>query len=163
LASEYNDEKLAEAVRTMEDLVDEAVQLYELDKEKTNVIDDLYNSLKIITTFLSFWTDIHPQLLNLPEGSRVILTPNLDIHIIMSDYKFQTRRLDELTLDEISNVLRYVVPVIVNAARSERRINSKRIAVLRESAKRLKRLPTASPSDTIITDTSIHMEKVDGK
>jgi hypothetical protein len=38
-----SDDNLTAAVKAMEDLVDEAVQVYELDKEKTNVIDDLVN------------------------------------------------------------------------------------------------------------------------
>lgn len=162
MTSEYNDEKLAEAVRTMEDLVEEAIQLYELDKEKTNVLDDLYNSLKVITTFLSFSMDVHPQFLGLPEGTRVILTPNLDFQIITSNYKFETKRLDELTLDQITNVLRYVMLPIVNAARSEKQSINKKLALLRESSKKLKRLPTSNQDNVIIND-SVRLEKVDGK
>ena len=153
MTSEYNDEKLAEAVKTMEDLVDEAVQIYELDKEKTNVLDDLYNSLKTITTFLSFSMDVHPQFLGLSEDTRVILTPSLDLQIITSNYKFENKRLDELTLDQISNILRYVVPLIANAAKNERLSNNKKIALLRESTKKLKRLPTSNQDNVIVNDS----------
>ena len=66
-----SDDNLAGAVKAMEDLVEEAIQVYELDKEKVNVIDDLYNSLKIITSYLSFSVDLDPRLLSLPEGIRV--------------------------------------------------------------------------------------------
>jgi hypothetical protein len=161
MTSEYNDEKLAEAVKTMEDLVDEAVQIYELDKEKTNVLDDLYNSLKIITTFLSFSMDVHPQFLGLSEDTRVILTPSLDLQIITSNYKFENKRLDELTLDQISNILRYVVPLIANAAKNERLSNNKKIALLRESTKKLKRLPTSNQDNVVLND-SVRLEKADG-
>ncbi len=153
MTSEYNDEKLAEAVKTMEDLVDEAVQIYELDKEKTNVLDDLYNSLKVITTFLSFSMDVHPQFLGLSEDTRIILTPNLDLQIITSNYKFENKRLDELTLDQISNILRYVVPLIANAAKNERLANNKKIALLRESSKKLKRLPSSNSDNVIVNDS----------
>lgn len=161
MTSEYNDEKLAEAVKTMEDLVDEAVQIYELDKEKTNVLDDLYNSLKIITTFLSFSMDVHPQFLGRSEDTRVILTPSLDLQIITSNYKFENKRLDELTLDQISNILRYVVPLIANAAKNERLANNKKITLLRESSKRLKRLPTSNQDNVIVND-SVRLEKAEG-
>lgn len=40
------DGDLAEVIKTLETLIDEAVQVYELDKEKVNVIDELYKSLK---------------------------------------------------------------------------------------------------------------------
>lgn len=161
MTSEYNDEKLAEAVKTMEDLVDEAVQIYELDKEKANVLDDMYNSLKIITAFLSFSMDVHPQFLGLSEDTRVILTPSLDLQIITSNYKFENKRLDELTLDQISNILRYVVPLIANAAKNERLSKNKKIALLRESTKKLKRLPTSNQDNVIVND-SVRLGKVEG-
>lgn len=155
-----NDDDLAAAVKAMEDLVDEAVQVYELDKEKTNVIDDLYNSLKTITSYLKFSVDLHPQLLGLSENTRAILTPSLDILIIKSNFKSEQKRFDQLTLDETSNILRFAIPTIINMARSDRILKNKKIAFLRDGTKKLKRLPSSSAEDMIVTDTSIQVEKV---
>ncbi|MBI1829168.1 MAG: hypothetical protein HY222_07400 [Thaumarchaeota archaeon] len=162
MASEgnVNEGDLAAAVKAMEDLVDEAVQVYEIDKEKTNVIDDLYNSLKIITSYLGFSVDLHPGLLNLPEHTRAILTSSLDILIIKPNFKSEQKRFDQLTLDETSNVLRYAIPTVINMARSDRMIKSKKISFLREGTKKLKRLPSSSVEDMIITDSSVQVEKV---
>jgi len=162
MASEgnVNEDSLASAVKAMEDLVDEAVQVYELDKEKTNVIDDLYNSLKIITSYLGFSVDLHPNLLSLPEHTRAVLTPSLDILIIKPNFKSEQKRFDQLTLDETSNVLRYAIPTMINMARSDRLIKNKKIAFLKEGTKKLKRLPSSSAEDMIVTDTSVHVEKV---
>ncbi len=157
------EDNLAAAVKAMEDLVDEAVQVYELDKEKINVVDDLYNSLKIITSYLSFSVDIHPQLLNLPENTRAVLTPNLDILIIRPNFKSESKRFDQLTLDETANVLRYAIPAIVSMARVDREIKNKKISMLRGGTKKLKRLPTSSQDDIIATNTSAHVEKVESK
>jgi hypothetical protein len=156
-----NDDTLASAVKAMEELVDEAVQVYELDKEKTNVIDDLYNSLKIITTYLSFSVDLQPALLGMQENTRAILTPSLDILIIKPNFKSEQKRFDQLTLDETSNVLRYAIPVIISMAREDRITKSKKIEFLREGSKKLKRLPSSSAEDMIVTDSSIHVEKVE--
>ena len=156
-----NEDNLAAAVKAMEDLVDEAVQVYELDKEKTNVIDDLYNSLKIITTYLSFSVDLHPELLGLPENTRIVLTPSLDILIIKPNFKSEQKRFDQLTLDETSNVLRYAIPAVISMARADRTIKNKKISFLREGSKKLKRLPSSSTEDMILTDSSVHMEKVE--
>src|SRR5690348_123144 len=156
-----NEDTLALAVKAMEDLVDEAVQVYELDKEKTNVIDDLYNSLKIITTYLSFSVDLHPELLGLPENTRAVLTPSLDILIIKPNFKSEQKRFDQLTLDETSNVLRYAIPAIISMARVDRTIKNKKISFLREGSKKLKRLPSSSAEDMIVTDSSVHVEKVE--
>jgi len=154
-----SDDNLAAAVKAMEDLVDEAVQVYELDKEKVNVTDDLYNSLKILTGYLGFTVDLPNELLNLPPQSRAILVPSLDIIVIKPNYKSEQKRLDQFTLDEISNVLRYSIPMIINMARTDRMIKSKKIAFLKEGTKKLKRLPGTSVDDTMVTD-SMRMEKV---
>jgi len=82
---------LAEVINTMEILIDEAVQVYELDKEKVNVIEELYDSLKVITSFLGFSVDLYPELLNLPPGSKAILTPSLDVVMIKPNFKSETK------------------------------------------------------------------------
>ncbi len=158
-----SDETLAAAVKAMEDLVDEAVQVYELDKEKVNVIDDLYNSLKVITTYLAFSVDLEPQLLSLAENFRLILTPSLDIIIIKPDFKSETRRFDQLTLDETANVLKFAIPAIISMVRADRESKNRKVAFLREGAKKLKRLPTSSQDDFVVTDASIQVENVGGK
>ncbi len=158
--SSQNDDKLAAAVKAMEDLVNEAVQVYEMDREKTNVIDDLYNSLKIITSYLGFTIDLQPSILNLPEQTRVMLTPFLDILVIKSNFKTEQKRFDQLTLDETSEVIRYAIPTMIRMAESDRIIKSKKIAFLREGTQKLKRLPATNAEDMIITDTTVHMEKV---
>lgn len=154
------DEGLAEAMKAMEALIDEATQVYELEKEKTNVIDELYNSLKLITNFLGFSVDLHPDLLNLSTGSRAILTPGLEILIIRPNFKSEQKRLDQFTLDEVTNVLRYVGPTLVTMARADRTYKNKKIAFLRGATKKLKRLPSSDETE-IITDASRHVEKVE--
>ncbi|OLD28299.1 MAG: hypothetical protein AUI62_04450 [Thaumarchaeota archaeon 13_1_40CM_2_39_7] len=153
-----NDDNLAAAVKAMEDLVDEAVQVYELDKEKVNVTDDLYNSLKILTGYLGFTVDLPAELLDLPAHTRAILAPSLDVLIIKPNFKSEQKRLDQCTLDEISNILRFAIPMIIDMAKTDRTLKSKKIAFLREGTKKLKRLPGTSVDDSMVTD-NIRMEK----
>ena len=156
------DESLSSAVRAMEELVDEAVQVYELEKEKSNLTDDLYNSLKIITAYLGFSIDLDPRILNLPENSRATLTPMLDIIIIRQDHKTEQKRLDQLPLDEVSGILQYAIPQIISMARSDRVSKNAKLSFLRESTKALKRLPGLNSEEMIIGNEPIHLEKVEG-
>ena len=158
--SSVSDDNLASAVRAMEELVDEAVQVYELEKEKANVTDDLYNSLKIITSYLGFSIDLDPRILNLPENSRATLTPVLDIIIIKPDYKSEQKRFDQITLDEASGVLQFAIPRVISLARSDRISKSKKISFLRESTRALKRLPGTNAEEMIVGSESAHLEKV---
>ncbi|MFZ0184193.1 MAG: hypothetical protein WBV92_08860 [Nitrosotalea sp.] len=155
-----NQDALALAVKSMDDLVDEAIQIYELDNEKTNLTDELYNSLRTITSYLGFSIDVEPALLNLPQDTRIILMPSLDLLIIKSNFKSEQKRLDQLSLDEISNILKMIIPNMIHMARSDRILKNQKIVFVREATKRLKRLPGSNTEDMIVNDTALHMEGV---
>lgn len=155
-----NPDDLASAVKAMDELVEEAIQIYELDKEKTNVTDELYNSLKIITSYLGFSIDVNPTLLNLPQDTRIILMPSLDLLIIKSNFKSEQKRLDQLSLDETSNILKFAIPNIINMAKTDRVLKNQKVAFVREATKRLKRLPGSSAEDMIVTDDSLRVNGI---
>ena len=155
-----NPDDLASAVKAMDDLVEEAIQIYELDKEKTNITDELYNSLKVITNYLGFSIDVNPQLVNLPQDTRIILMPSLDLLIIKPNFKSEQKRLDQLNLDEISNILKFVIPNIINMARSDRISKDQKVSFVREATKRLKRLPGSNVEDMIVTDTALQVDGI---
>jgi len=155
-----NPDDLASAVKAMDDLVEEAIQIYELDKEKTNITDELYNSLKVITNYLGFSIDVNPQIVNLPQDTRIILMPSLDLLIIKPNFKSEQKRLDQLNLDEISNILKFVIPNIINMARSDRTIKSQKVSFVREATKRLKRLPGSNVEDMVVTDTALQVDGI---
>ena len=157
--STAQDDSLAEAVKSMEDLVNEAIQVYELDKEKTNIVDDLFNSLKVITSFLGFSVDLHPALLNLAPETRALLTPTLDIFITKPNFKCEQKRFDQLTLEETTNILRFAIPTIISMARSDRIGKNKKIAFLRTATKKLQRLPSSN-IENVVNDTSMHVGSV---
>lgn len=155
-----NPDDLASAVKAMDDLVEEAIQIYELDKEKTNITDELYNSLKVITNYLGFSIDVNPQLVNLPQDTRLILMPSLDLLIIKPNFKSEQKRLDQLNLDEISNILKFVIPNIINMARADRLLKSQKVSFVREATKRLKRLPGSNVEDMVVTDTALQVDGI---
>ena len=155
------DGDLAEVIKTLETLIDEAVQVYELDKEKVNVIDELYNSLKVITSFLGFSVDLYPELLNLPPGSRAVLTPSLDIVLIKPNFKSETKRLDQFSLEEVTNIIRYGTPALISMASADRTYKNRRISFLKSAAAKLKQVSHANVDENAMTDNSRRMERVE--
>jgi len=155
-----NPDELTSSVKAMDDLVEEAIQIYELDNEKTNLTDELYNSLRTITNYLGFSMDVDPRLLNLSQDTRIILMPSLDLLIIKSNFKSEQKRLDQLSLDETSNILKLVIPNMINMARADRVLKNQKIAFVREATNRLKRLPGSSTEDMIVNDAPLHVEGV---
>ena len=155
------DDDLVEVIKTMETLIDEAVQVYELDKEKVNVIDDVCNSLKVITSFLGFSVDLYPELLNLQPGSRAVLTPSLDIVIIKPNFKSETKRLDQFSLEEITNVLRYGTPALISMARADRIYKNRSVSFLKSATAKLNQLPRTNADDNDMADKSRRIERVE--
>jgi hypothetical protein len=155
-----NPDDIVSSVKAMDDLVEEAIQIYELDNEKTNLTDELYNSLRTITNYLGFSMDVDPRLLSLSQDTRIILMPSLDLLIIKPNFKSEQKRLDQLSLDETSNILKVVIPNMTNMAKSERVLKNQKIAFVREATNRLKRLPGSSTEDMIVNDTALHVEGV---
>jgi hypothetical protein len=151
---------LVSSIKAIDELVEEAIQIYELDNEKTNLTDELYNSLRTITNYLGFSMDVEPRLLNLSQDTRIILMPSLDLLIIKSNFKSEQKRLDQLSLDETSNILKSVIPNLINMARADRILKNQKITFVREAAHRLKRLPSSSTDDMIVNDASLHVEGV---
>ena len=95
-----------EVLKTTDLLVDESVQIYELESEKGNVIDGLYNSLKVITEFLGFSVDLPVNIFNEQDDAKITLTPSLDIVIKRANGKIEQKRLDEFSTKQISKILK---------------------------------------------------------
>ena len=135
-----NTNSLSDPLKYMQALVDEALQLYELDTEKTNIVDELYNSLRVITNFLGVAVDLHPSILNLPSETKIMLSSSLDVLITKDNGKSEQKRLDMFSLDDIISILQYAIPTIINIIRTERTHMNEKITLLRAATKQLREL-----------------------
>lgn len=151
---------LSEPLKHMTALVDEAMQLYEIDTEKTNIIDELYNSLKVITGFLGVSVDLHPSILHLPSETRIMLTGSLDVLIIKPNGKSEQKRLDMFSVDEIISILQYAVPTMINLIRVERTQMNEKITFLRSATKQLRQLHEINNQKDIV-DAPLSIEGVE--
>ena len=61
----------AKTLAQLNTLMEESLQIYELEDQKTNVIDDLHNALQVITQFLGFSTNVHPEIFNMPPDATI--------------------------------------------------------------------------------------------
>lgn len=121
-------------------LVDESVQIYELESEKGNVIDELYNSLKIITEFLGFSVELPPKVFNEEENSKITLTPSLDIVIKKSNGKVIQKRLDEFSTKKIAEILKNAIMPIIELCKNEKIIQNKNITFLKAVTKKIEKI-----------------------
>jgi len=130
----------AGTLKSLENLISESLQIYELYNQKENTTDELVNSLRIITEYLSFSVNITPEVFELPANSNIILLPTLELIIRESNGKTEQKRLDQFTPDKITKILEYVIPLLLNMIQSEKGKLTQKISFLRDATLQLKEL-----------------------
>jgi hypothetical protein len=129
-----------EVLKSTDLLVDESVQIYELESEKGNVIDELYNSLKIITEFLGFSVELPSKTFNEEEDTKITLTPSLDIVIKKANGKIEQKRLDEFSTKKIAEILKNSIMPIIELCKNEKIVQNKNITFLKAVTKKIEKI-----------------------
>jgi hypothetical protein len=129
-----------EILKNTDLLVDESVQIYELESEKGNVIDELYNSLKTITEFLGFSVDLPSEIFHEANDTKITLTPSLDIVIKKNNGKIEQKRLDEFSTKKIAEILKNSIMPIIDLCKTEKVIQNKNITFLKAVTNKLDKI-----------------------
>ena len=129
-----------EVLKNTDMLVDESVQIYELESEKGYVIDELYNSLKIITEFLGFSVELPSKTFNEEDETKITLTPSLDIIIKKANGKVEQKRLDEFSTKKIAEILKNSIVPIIELCKTEKIIQNKNITFLKAVTKKIEKI-----------------------
>jgi len=130
----------AKTLAQLNSLMEESLQIYELEDQKTNVIDDLHNALQVISQFLGFSTNIHPEIFNLPPDTTVTLLPNLKIVIKLSNGKTETKHFTDYAPETITKIIEYVTPQLLKLIQSQKSYLTEKITFLRTATKQLSTL-----------------------
>ena len=130
----------ASTLAQLNTLIEESMQIYELEDQKTNIIEDLHNALKIITEFLSFSVNVHPEIFNLPSDSSIVLLPNLDLIIKLSNGKTETKKFTDYSPETITQITEYVTPQLIGLIQTQKTYLTEKITFLRTATKQLNAL-----------------------
>src|SRR3989344_7430743 len=130
----------ASTLAQLNTLIEESMQIYELEDQKTNIIENLSNALKIITEFLSFSATVHPGIFNLPSDSTIILLPNLDLIIKLSNGKTETKKFTNYPPETITQTIEYVTPQLIGLIQTQKTYLTEKITFLRTATKQLNAL-----------------------
>jgi len=130
----------AKTLAQLNTLMEESLQIYELEDQKTNVIDDLHNALQVISQFLGFSTNIHPEIFNLPPDSTITLLPNLKIVIKLTNGKTETKQFTDYAPETITKIVEYVTPQLLELIQAQKSYLTEKITFLRTATKQLSTL-----------------------
>ena len=130
----------ASTLAQLNTLIEESMQIYELEDQKTNIIEDLHNALKIITEFLSFSVNVHPEIFNLPSDSSIVFFPNLYLIIKLSNGKTETKKFTNYPPETITQIIEYVTPQLIGLIQTQKTYLTEKITFLRTATKQLNAL-----------------------
>jgi len=150
----------ANTLQQLEKLIEESLQVYELENQKSATIDELFNSLKIITQFLSFTVNVHPAIFNASPDTTITLLPQLELVFRKANGKTEIKKLDAFPPEILTKILEYVIPLIVDLIRKEKEYLSEKITFLRSASKQLKQLHNLKESLTPDTEQDKDKEPV---
>jgi len=134
------DDVNAKTLTQLNTLMEESLQIYELEDQKTNVIDDLHTALQVITQFLGFSTNVHPEIFNLPPDATVTLLPNLKLLIKLTNGKTETKQFTDYAPETITKIIEYVIPQLLKLIQSQKSYLTEKITFLRTATKQLSTL-----------------------
>ncbi len=134
------DDVNAKTLAQLNTLMEESLQIYELEDQKTNVIDDLHNALQVITQFLGFSTNVHPEIFNLPPDATVTLLPNLKLLIKLTNGKTETKQFTDYAPETITKIIEHVTPQLLKLIQSQKSYLTEKITFLRTATKQLSTL-----------------------
>lgn len=144
----------AKTLTQLNTLMEESLQIYELEDQKTNVIDDLHNALQVITQFLGFSTDVHPGIFNLPSDSTITMLPNLKLVIKLANGKTDTKKFTDYPPEVITQIVEHVTPQLLGLIQTQKSYLTEKITFLRTATKQLstlsqlkENLPSTIPID----------------
>lgn len=127
----------ASTLTQLNTLIEESMQIYELEDQKTNIIENLSDALKIITEFLSFSANVHPGIFNLPSDSSIILLPNLDLIIKLANGKTEIKKFVDYPPETITQIIEYVTPQLIGLIQTQKTYLTEKITFLRTATKQL--------------------------
>lgn len=130
----------AQTLTQLNTLMEESLQIYELEDQKINVIDNLHDALQIITQFLGFSTSIHHEIFNLPSNSTITMLPNLKLVIQLSNGKTDVKKFTDYSPEVITKIIEYVVPQLLELIQAQKSYLTEKITFLRTATKQLSTL-----------------------
>jgi len=130
----------AKTLAQINTLIEESMQIYELEDQKTNIIEDLHEALKTVTEFLGFSTNVHPGIFNLPLDSSIVLLPNLNLIIKLSNGKSETKTFMDYPPETITQIIEYVTPQLIGLIQTQKHYLTEKITLLRTATKQLNTL-----------------------
>jgi hypothetical protein len=137
-------EKTGPLLATIDSLIDQTLQIFELTSKESDIIDSIGSSISILLTTLKLSLTLPPNIFqnDFPAIKSAVLNSNAEIIIMQANGNIITKKFNELDSSQVVNVIKEIVPKLSQSAEAKKVEVTEKITMLRKVAKQFQRVNT---------------------
>lgn len=135
-------EKTGPLLATIDSLIDQTLQIFELTSKESDIIESIGSSISILLTMLKLSLSL-PQTIfqnDFPAIKTAVLNSNAEIIIMQANGNIITKKFNELDSSQVVNVIKEIVPKLAQSAEAKKIEVTEKITMLRKVAKQFQRV-----------------------
>lgn len=135
-------EKTGPLLNTIDSLIDQTLQIFELTSKESDIIDSIGSSISILLTTLKLSLTL-PQVIfqnDFPAIKSAVLNSNAEIIIMQANGNIVTKKFNELDSSQVVHVIKEIVPKLSQSAEAKKVEVTEKITMLRKVAKQFQRV-----------------------
>lgn len=142
-------EKSGPLLATIDSLIDQTLQIFELTSKESDIIESIGSSISILLTTLKLSLSLSQNIFqnDFPAIKSAVLNSNAEIIIMQANGNIITKKFNELDSSQVVNVIKEVVPKLSQSAEARKVEVTEKITMLRKVAKQFQRVNNL-PSNT---------------
>ncbi|MFY3741819.1 MAG: hypothetical protein HMLIMOIP_002279 [Candidatus Nitrosomirales archaeon] len=141
-------EKTGPLLATIDSLIDQTLQIFELTSKESDIIESIGSSISILLTTLKLSLTLSQPIFqnDFPAIKSAVLNSNAEIIIMQANGNIITKKFSELDSGQVVSVIKEIVPKLSQSAEARKNEVTEKITMLRKVAKQFQRVNTL-PTD----------------
>jgi hypothetical protein len=135
-------EKTGPLLATIDSLIDQTLQIFELTSKESDIIESIGSSISILLTMLKLSLSLPQNIFqnDFPAIKTAVLNSNAEIIIMQANGNIITKKFSELDSSQVVNVIKEIVPKLAQSAEAKKIEVTEKITMLRKVAKQFQRV-----------------------
>jgi len=142
-------EKTGPLLATIDSLIDQTLQIFELTSKESDIIESIGSSISILLTMLKLSLSLPQNIFqnDFPAIKTAVLNSNAEIIIMQANGNIITKKFNELDSSQVVNVIKEIVPKLAQSAEAKKIEVTEKITMLRKVAKQFQRVNSLPNQD----------------
>src|SRR5688572_8228775 len=135
-------EKSGPLLATIDSLIDQTLQIFELTSKESDIIESIGSSISILLTTLKLSLTLSQPIFqnDFPAIKSAVLNSNAEIIIMQANGNIITKKFNELDSTQVVNVIKEIIPKLNQSAEAKKADVTEKIATLKKVSKQFQRV-----------------------